>query len=539
MSNSATPTNSTSENNTPQQTTPIRSPHSNQSHHSSIPSSPRQQSSNHGNEINKYVSEQNSPLSELVDTDSASDNEIVRRKRVKRHAVESPTHDSSRTRSLKSSSITPTALSPKNQDAISELFSEKHLTKKSPWEITDEDTKNDNSGNEDIDLFGGAVSDDEGQFEHLHKDAPMSDDEGYTRPRSFNTGNYELVYAKPPGSCDGKYYIAKLPNFFTYCTQAYAPESYTEEDDYKHGNTIRLGAENTIRWRYKRNEMVKESNTKMIKWSDGTMSLLIGEEMFLINSHDISKQHTFLGVPNVHSNSIENHARLTNQVTFRPDPNSRTHKRLSAAIQARNVKQVKTKFVDINDPKLIELQLQSEREKKPRTEKRTTVASKSRSRKRSFDEYSDPDEPSYMLYRRNDSYEDDTGFVVADENDSDDEYNRPEKRRKGKERATESRRKRDLTPVESSLRLRKRHLDESKEENLDEYGDNGQEEHLEEGDGDMSLDKLPKRVKEDVEEIDADIDIDESLLHDHDEEEEDMPVVKKGRRSNRMIIEDD
>src|SRR3954465_6134551 len=96
----------------------------------------------------------------------------------------------------------------------------------------------------------------------------------------------------------------------------------------------------------------------MIKWSDGSMSLLIGEEMFLINSHDISKQHTFLGVPNVHSNSIENHARLTNQITFRPDSNSRTHKRLSAAIQARNVKQVKTKFVEINDPKLIELQLQ-------------------------------------------------------------------------------------------------------------------------------------------------------------------------------------
>ncbi|CAG8475750.1 6172_t:CDS:2 [Funneliformis mosseae] len=508
MSNSATPTNSTSENNTPQQTTPHRSPLSNQSRHSSLPSSPRQQSSYHGNEVNKFESEQNSPLSELVDTDSASDNEIVRRKRVKRHGVESPVHDSSRTRSLRSSSTTPTALSPKNQGTISELFLEKHLTKKSPWEITDEDTKKDNSGNEDIDLFGGVVSDEDEQFEHLHKDTPISDDEGYTRPRSFNTGNYELVYAKPPGSCDGKYYIAKLPNFFTYCTQAYAPESYTEEDDYKHGNTIRLGAENTIRWRYKRNEM--------------------GEE-----------QHTFLGVTNVHSNSIENHARLTNQVTFRPDPNSRTHKRLSAAIQARNVKQVKTKFVDINDPKLIELQLQSEREKKPRTEKRLNSASKSRSRK-SYDEYSDPDEPSYMSYRRNDSYEDDTGFVVADENDSDDEYNRPEKRRKGKERATESRRKRDLTPVESSSRLRKRHHEESKEENLDEYEDNGQDEHLEEVDGDITPEMLPKRVKDDVEEPDADIDMDESLLHDHDEEEEeDMPVVKKGRRSNRMIMEDD
>lgn len=154
--------------------------------------------------------------------------------------------------------------------------------------------------------------------------------------------------------------------------------------------------------------------------------------------------------------------------------------------------------------------------------------------KRSYDDYSDPDEPISYTYRRNDSYEDDTGFVVADENDSDEDYGRPEKKRKGKERATESRRKRDLSPDGDLPRTRKRRLEEDNEENLDEYEDNDQEERYEE-DVDMSPERPTKHSKEDAEEIDADMDIGESLSH--DEEEEDMPVVK--RKRNRMIIGDD
>lgn len=177
--------------------------------------------------------------------------------------------------------------------------------------------------------------------------------------------------------------------------------------------------------------------------------------------------------------------------------------------------------------------LQGEREKKPRTEKRAATTSKPRSSKRSYDDYSDPDEPISYTYRRNDSYEDDTGFVVADENDSDEDYGRPEKKRKGKERAIESRRKRDLSPDEDLPRVRKRRLEEDKEENLDEFEDNDQEERYDE-DVDMSPERPTKRAKEDVEEIDADIDMGESLSH---EEDDDMPVVK--RKRNRIIIGDD
>jgi len=46
--------------------------------------------------------------------------------------------------------------------------------------------------------------------------------------------------------------------------------------------------ENTIRWREvfdKDGNVVKESNTRVIKWSDGSMSLHLGSEIF-----DVYKQ---------------------------------------------------------------------------------------------------------------------------------------------------------------------------------------------------------------------------------------------------------
>jgi hypothetical protein len=144
MSSSSTPTN-ISEN-------------YNRSNHSSVKSSPRQSSHENEND-NLFGSEQNSPPSEHT----GSDNE-VRRKRVKRRIVESPSQDSSRNRSSSSSrSITPTV---KSKDTNSRLFSGNRLIKESPWEITEADTLKGNSDNEDIDdLFGGAVSDDDEPFE--------------------------------------------------------------------------------------------------------------------------------------------------------------------------------------------------------------------------------------------------------------------------------------------------------------------------------------------------------------------------------------
>ncbi|PIO56489.1 hypothetical protein TELCIR_22111, partial [Teladorsagia circumcincta] len=58
-------------------------------------------------------------------------------------------------------------------------------------------------------------------------------------------------------------------------------------------------AENTIRWRFAQDadgNVVKESNTRIVRWSDGTMSMVIGKEVFDVESVPIhgNMQHLFV-----------------------------------------------------------------------------------------------------------------------------------------------------------------------------------------------------------------------------------------------------
>lgn len=79
-------------------------------------------------------------------------------------------------------------------------------------------------------------------------------------------------------------------------------EEYSEETgEYKDAegrNHIKLKCENAIRWRKVLDESGKEtieSNTKFVRWSDGTMSLYVGSEMFDVTTMPVTEhQHLFL-----------------------------------------------------------------------------------------------------------------------------------------------------------------------------------------------------------------------------------------------------
>src|SRR5437879_160912 len=107
MSNSTTPTptSTTGGNNNPQRTPPHRS--SPRSPHSSIQSStrdsPQQISHEIENDNNLLDTEQSTPLSGHIGSDLGSDNEVIQRKRVKRRIVDSPSQGSSHSRSSSSS----------------------------------------------------------------------------------------------------------------------------------------------------------------------------------------------------------------------------------------------------------------------------------------------------------------------------------------------------------------------------------------------------------------------------------------------------
>ncbi len=60
-----------------------------------------------------------------------------------------------------------------------------------------------------------------------------------------------------------------------------------------------MQVENTIRWRYSIDEAgneVRESNARIVRWTDGSMSLYLGGEIFDINKQTLSGEYSHLFV---------------------------------------------------------------------------------------------------------------------------------------------------------------------------------------------------------------------------------------------------
>lgn len=149
-------------------------------------------------------------------------------------------------------------------------------------------------------------------------------------------------------------------------TKPFDPETY--DDDLEKGNDtenlqrIKLKVENTIRWRFKDGqndpsippvEREKESNARFVRWSDGSMSLVLGDEMFQVNAQHLTNQHQFLVVHHPSELMLQTQQAFTDTLTFQPQSTqSMTHRKLTAAIAGKHVKSVKTKLVaTLSDPK--------------------------------------------------------------------------------------------------------------------------------------------------------------------------------------------
>ena len=147
---------------------------------------------------------------------------------------------------------------------------------------------------------------------------------------------------------DSHIFYAKVPQFLTIDPVPFDPPRFEEsvrnrltqeasEED-KLGD--RLVDENTIRWRYSRDanqRVFKESNAQIVKWSDGTYSLKLGEEYtdILVNDTD----NTFLTVSHDKQELMQciNGGEINKTIMFIPtSTNSKIHQRLSKAVERRN-----------------------------------------------------------------------------------------------------------------------------------------------------------------------------------------------------------
>ncbi|KIP08819.1 hypothetical protein PHLGIDRAFT_87695, partial [Phlebiopsis gigantea 11061_1 CR5-6] len=97
-----------------------------------------------------------------------------------------------------------------------------------------------------------------------------------------------------PRSTDGNHWVIRIPNFIKVDSKPFHPDTYIgpeQEEDAAHpaessrekDMTIKLRVENAVRWRWVKDDAGqdrRQSNSRIIRWSDGTLSLKLGKELF-------------------------------------------------------------------------------------------------------------------------------------------------------------------------------------------------------------------------------------------------------------------
>ncbi|PON68964.1 Leo1-like protein [Parasponia andersonii] len=188
---------------------------------------------------------------------------------------------------------------------------------------------------------------------------------------------------RPPPARPEKMNMIKVSNIMGIDPKPFDPKTYVEEDTFvtdESGSKKRIRLENNIvRWRTIRNPdgtISRESNARFVRWSDGSLQLLIGNEVLDITVQDAQhdQAHLFLR----HQKGIlQSQGRLLKKMRFIPSSlSSNSHRLLTALVDSRHKKVYKVKncVTDI-DP-------EREKEEKEKAESQTIRANLLLNRKR-------------------------------------------------------------------------------------------------------------------------------------------------------------
>nr|GEU29683.1 protein LEO1 homolog isoform X1 [Tanacetum cinerariifolium] len=234
---------------------------------------------------------------------------------------------------------------------------------------------------------------DEGYQKDLRPEDMLADEEG-----RYDSEEDNIIKAKekpvgpplelgiplrPPPSHPEKMNIIKVSNIMGIDPKPFDPKTFVEEDAFvadESGNTKRIRLENNIvRYRAVRNPdgtKSYESNARFVRWSDGSLQLLIGNEVLDISTQDAQhdQAHLFLR----HEKGIlQSQGRILKKMRFMPSSlTSNSHRLLTALVDSRHKKvfRVKKTVTDI-DP-------EREKEQKEKAESQTIRANELLSKKR-------------------------------------------------------------------------------------------------------------------------------------------------------------
>ena len=143
-------------------------------------------------------------------------------------------------------------------------------------------------------------------------------------------------------------HFVKFPNFLSVDTHPYDPAWYEDEidedelQDEEGKGRLKLKVENTIRWRMVMDpvtrEEKRESNARIVRWSDDSMSLHLGSEIFDIHKQDViqgENNHLFVR----QSTGLYGQAVFRTKLTFRPhSTDSFTHRKMTLSLADKSQK---------------------------------------------------------------------------------------------------------------------------------------------------------------------------------------------------------
>ena len=141
-------------------------------------------------------------------------------------------------------------------------------------------------------------------------------------------------------------HFVKLPNFLSVETRPFDHETYEDEIDEEEtldeeGRArLKLKVENTIRWKdvyTESGKMVKESNARFVRWSDGSMSLHLGSEIFDVYKQPLQGDHNHLYIRQ--GTGLQGQSVFRTKLTFRPhSTESFTHRKMTMSLADRSQK---------------------------------------------------------------------------------------------------------------------------------------------------------------------------------------------------------
>lgn len=137
--------------------------------------------------------------------------------------------------------------------------------------------------------------------------------------------------------------LLRPSNVCSFAAAPFDPASHALEGALQEGEVRPLDG-NVVRWRFGP-DGVPQSNARLVRWSDGSLQLQLGEEVLDCAAVDVSRDngHLFARTP-APANILAAQGALGVRLTLRPSTlDSKSHKLLAASAAARHAKVTRVK----------------------------------------------------------------------------------------------------------------------------------------------------------------------------------------------------